>query len=106
MTLSKKFKVTLPQGGLADPLHIIAGLVAKAETKAPGAGGAGGTLAGLVKPLPSGVSQLQVATWVGDVGQAAAEWMTAHPHPRGGTTIQNYMDEFASEFDKNTKTLL
>ncbi len=25
--------------------------------------------------------------------------MTAHPHPRGGTTIQNYMDEFAPEFD-------
>ncbi len=99
MTLSKKLKVTLLQGGLADPLHVIAGLVAKAETKAPGAGGAGGTLAGLVKPLPSGVSQLQVATWVGDMGQAAAEWMTAHPHPKGGTTMQNYMDEFAPEFD-------
>ncbi len=99
MTLSKKLKVTLPQGGLADPLHTIAGLVAKAETKAPGAGGAGGTLAGLVKPLPSGVSQSQVATWVGDMGQAAAEWMTAHPHPKGGTTMQNYMDEFAPEFD-------
>jgi hypothetical protein len=99
MTLSKKLKVTLPQGGLADPLHIIAGLVAKAETKAPGAGGAGGTPAGLIQPLPSGVSQLLVATWVGDVGQAAAEWMTVHPHPRGGTTMQNYMDEFAPEWD-------
>ena len=99
MTLSKKLKVTLPQGGLADPLHIIAGLVAKAETKAPGTEGAGGTLGSFIQPLPSGVSQLQVATWVGDVGQAAAEWMTDHPHPRGGATLQNYMDEFAPEFD-------
>jgi hypothetical protein len=42
---------------------------------------------------------MDVATWVGDVGQAAAEWATVHPHPHGGTTRQNYMDFFAPEFD-------
>ncbi len=104
--LSQKLIVTLPGGGEADPLHIVVGLVAQAETQAPGSGGAGG-LRGMVesvesifvKSLPSGVSQRDSATWLGDVGQAAAEWMTDHPHPRGGTTKQNYMDEYAPQSD-------
>jgi hypothetical protein len=40
-----------------------------------------------------------VSTWVGDVASAAVEWKTAHPHPKGGTTKQSYMDEYAPESD-------
>ncbi len=99
-TLSRKLVVSLPGGGTADALHVISALVAHAETRAPGSGGAGGRVAGLlVRPLPARVSQRGAASWVGDVGQAAAEWMTVHPHPRGGSTKQHYMDEYAPEFD-------
>lgn len=98
-TLSGEFTVTLPQGGESDPSHIVTAIVANAETQAPGAGGAGGIAGRLVANLPSGLSQLDVASWAGDPGSAAAEWMTAHPHPNGGTTMQNYMDEYSPEFD-------
>jgi hypothetical protein len=108
--LSEKLIVTLPGGGEAypwapwvlgeaDPLHMVVGLVAQAEQQAPGAGGAGGRVSRFVDRLPPDVTQGDVATWLGDVGSAAAEWMTAHPHPRGGTTQQDYMDEYAPKPD-------
>jgi len=98
-TLSGEFEVTLPQGGQSDPTHVVTAIVAGSETQAPGAGGAGGVAGRLVQALPGGLSQRDVATWVGDVASAAAEWHTAHPHPSGGTTKQNYMDEYAPESD-------
>ena len=98
-TLSGEFTVTLPQGGESDPSHIVTAMTAAAETRAPGAGGAGGTLAGLVSAPPAGLTQLDIASWAGDPGSAAAEWATAHPHPTGGTTKQNYLDEFSPESD-------
>ena len=98
--LSTKLNVQLPEGGLADPLHIVVSLVAKAEKNAPGAGGAGGLLRRvLVSALPSGVSQLEVVGWLGDVAHAAAEWWAGNPHPRGGDTKQEFMDEYAPESD-------
>jgi hypothetical protein len=90
-TLSGEFTVTLPQGGQSDPSHIVAALVAAAEKKAPGWP--------ISNVVPSSLTRLQIASWAGDIGSAAAEWMTAHPHPSGGTTMQNYMDEFAPESD-------
>ena len=98
-TLGGEFTVTLPQGGQSDPSHIVTAITAGAETRAPGAGGAGGTLGGLVSAPPAGLTQLDIASWAGDPGSAAAEWATAHPHPTGGTTKQNYLDEFSPESD-------
>jgi hypothetical protein len=98
-TLSGEFTVTLPQGGETDPSHIVVAIVAAAETQAPGAGGAGGTLGRLVQSLPAGLSQLDVASWAGDPGSAAAEWMAAHPLPNGGTTKQAYMEEYSPQSD-------
>lgn len=98
-TLTGEFEVTLPEGGSTDASHIVTAITAGAESQAPGANFAGG-LAGLtISALPAGVSQRDVATWVGDVASAAAEWGTAHPHPRGGTTKQAYMDEYSPDFD-------
>ena len=98
-TLSGEMTVTMPQGGQTDPSHIVTAIVAGAEKQAPGAGGAGGTTAKLESSLPAGLTQLDVASWAGDPGSAAGEWMTAHPHPKGGTTKQAYMDEFSPESD-------
>jgi hypothetical protein len=98
-TLSGEFDVQLPQGGIEDPSHVIASIVAANEAQAPGAGGAGGLAGHLVQDLPSGVSQLDVASWAGDPASAAAEWETVHPHPKGGTTKQAYMDEYSPESD-------
>lgn len=98
-TLSGEMTVTLPQGGESDPSHIVTAITAAAEAKAPGAGGAGGTTAKLVSAPPPGLTQLDIASWAGDPGSAAAEWAAAHPHPTGGTTKQNYMDEFSPESD-------
>jgi hypothetical protein len=98
-TLSGEFTVTLPQGGQSDPTHVIVSIVAGAERQVPGAGGAGGLSSRLVSALPPGLTQLDVASWAGDPASAAAEWMTAHPHPNGGTTMQHYMDEFSPESD-------
>jgi hypothetical protein len=98
-TLTGEFEVTLPQSGPSDPSHIVTALVADAETQAPGAGGSAGLSGRLVQDLPKGVTQRDVATWVGDVASAAAEWATAHPHPKGGTTKQTYLDEYAPESD-------
>jgi len=90
-TLGGEFDVTLPQGGKADPSHIVAGLVANAETQSPGWP--------ISNVVPSDLSRLDFATWAGDVGSAAGEWMTAHPLPKGGTGQQAYMDEYAPESD-------
>ena len=98
-TLSGEMTVTLPQGGESDPSHIVTAITAAAETQAPGAGGAGGTAGHLVSNPPPGLTQLDIASWAGDPGSAAGEWATAHPHPTGGTTKQNYMDEFSPESD-------
>jgi hypothetical protein len=98
-TLSGEMTVTLPQGGESDPSHIVTAVTAAAETQAPGAGGAGGTAGHLVSAPPAGLTQLDIASWAGDPGSAAGEWATAHPHPTGGTTKQNYMDEFSPESD-------
>ncbi len=98
-TLSGEFTVTLPEGGQSDPSHIVAAITAAAETQAPGAGGAGGLTGHLVSTPPPGLTQLDIASWAGDPGSAAAEWGWAHPHPTGGTTKQNYMDEFSPESD-------
>jgi uncharacterized protein DUF4157 len=99
VTLSGEFTVTLPQGGQSDPSHIVTAITAAAETQAPGAGGAGGVSGRLVSTPPAGLTQLDIASWAGDPGSAAAEWGWAHPHPTGGTTKQNYMDEFSPESD-------
>lgn len=100
-TLSHKLRVTLPGGGEADPLHIIVTLVARTETRAAGSGATG--LARLVTPLPASVSQVEAASWVGDVGQAAAEWMGVGHIPGGpgalSATKDDYMTEFAPESD-------
>jgi hypothetical protein len=98
-TLSGEFTITLPEGGESDPSHIVVGIVAAAEKQAPGTQGAGGIAGKLVATPPSGLSQLDIATWAGDPGSAAGEWMTAHPHPKRGTTMQSYMDEFSPESD-------
>lgn len=98
-TLSGEFDVTLPQGGVEDASHVVTAIVAAAERLSPGAGGAGGLLARTVSAPPAGLTQLDIASWAGDPGSAAGEWMTVHPHPNGGTTMQNYMDEFSPESD-------
>lgn len=98
-TLTGEFDVLLPQGGLMDASHVVTAIVAAAELQAPGAGGAGGLSGRIVSGPPAGLTQLDIASWAGDPGSAAAEWMTAHPHPRGGTTMQAYLDEFSPESD-------
>jgi hypothetical protein len=91
--------VTLPDGGQMASSHVTTGIVATAERQRPGAGGAGGSVASLVRPLPTEVTQLDVATWVGDVGSAAASWAAAHPLPHGGSTKADYLAEYAPESD-------
>lgn len=92
-----KLLVSVPGGGTVDPMHVIVGIVADAETKSAGTGATG--LSSLVDPLPSSVSQRGASTWVGDVGKAAGEWMTAHPLKGGGSTKAAYMLEDAPPHD-------
>lgn len=89
-TLSGDFTITLPQRGRSDPSHIVAALVANAETKAPGWP--------ISDVIPSGVPRLDFASWAGDVGAAAGKWMVAIPISSGGTK-QDYMNEEAPESD-------
>jgi hypothetical protein len=92
--------VTLPDGRTMDSAHVVTGIVAAAERQSPGSGGAGGSLAGvIIQPLPPDVTQLDVATWIGDVGSAAANWAVGHPIPSGGTTQADYVAEFAPDSD-------
>ncbi len=90
-TLSGEITVTLPQGGQSDPSHIVAAIEAATEARPA-------DWAWYIQ-APRALSQLDIASWAGDVGSAAGEWMVAHPHPSGGTTKQNYMDAFAPESD-------
>ena len=92
--------VTLPDGRQMASSHVTTGIVATAERQSAGAGGAGGSSAKhLVRPLPIEVSQIDVATWVGDIGSAAASWAAAHPLPHGGSTKADYLAEYAPESD-------
>ncbi len=96
-SLCFKLIVTVPGGGQEDPMHVIAAIVANAETQAAGTGATG--LSRIVRPLPASVSQRGASTWVGDVGKAAAYWMLAYPLPGGGTTMADYMREDAPPHD-------
>ncbi|MBV9169443.1 MAG: DUF4157 domain-containing protein [Chloroflexi bacterium] len=89
-SLCFKLTVSLPGGGVEDPMHIIAGIVADAEALPAGTGATG--LSKVVQPLPASVSQRGASTWVGDVGQAAGEWMAVVPLPdKEGATKDDYM---------------
>jgi hypothetical protein len=88
-SLCFKLIVTMPGGGSEDPMHIIAAIVADAETKAAGTGATG--LSAIVAPLPASVSQRSASTWVGDVGKAAASWMIDAPLPNTAKTKDDYM---------------
>jgi hypothetical protein len=88
-TLTGDFDVALPEGGTADPSHVVVAIEAGHEKKP----------AGYPFGDAPGLSQRDIASWAGDVGSAAAEWMTAHPLPQGGTSKEDYMTEFAPESD-------
>jgi hypothetical protein len=96
-SLCFKLIVTMPGGGQEDPMHLIAAIVADAETQAAGTGATG--LSRLARPLPASVSQRGASTWVGDVGKAAAYWMIGYPLRGGGTTMADYMREDAPPHD-------
>jgi hypothetical protein len=96
-SLCFKLIVTIPGGGQEDPMHLIAAVVADAETKPAGTGATG--LSRLAKSLPASVSQRSAVTWVGDVGKAAAYWMLDYPLKSGGTTKADYMQEDAPPHD-------
>lgn len=98
-TLAGDFTVRIPQGGRIDPSHVVAGIVAAAETQPPGGQYAEQYRQLLVADMPAELTQLDIATWAGDVGWAIAEWATAHPHPEGGTTREAYMEYYAPEPD-------
>lgn len=96
-SLCFKLIVTMPGGGQEDPMHLIAAIVADAETQAAGTGATG--ISKLARPLPASVSQRGASTWVGDVGKAAAHWMAGYPAAKGGTTMADYMREDAPPHD-------
>ena len=102
-TLSKEFVVTLPQGAQADPSHVIVGIVAGAETKEAGSAQADNDfdeiLETLVDVIPEGLSQRDIATWVGDIAQAAAAWQLACPLSGGSALKQDYLNKYAPESD-------
>jgi hypothetical protein len=96
-SLCFKLLVSVPGGGQEDPMHLIAAIVADAETQAAGTGATG--LSRLIRSLPASVSQRGASTWVGDVGKAAAYWMVDKPPRRGATTMADYMSEDAPPHD-------
>jgi hypothetical protein len=61
-TLSGEFDLDLSPSLKEDVSHVITAIVAAAEHSAPGSGGAGGLAGRLVGSLPSGLSQLDVAS--------------------------------------------
>jgi hypothetical protein len=96
-SLCFKLIVSTPDGPI-DPMHIIIGIVADAETLPAGTGATG--LSRLADPLPASVSQRAASTWVGDVGKAAADWMVVLPLPGGrGDTKDEYMRDSAPPHD-------
>ena len=91
-TLNGEFVITLPDGGQSDPSHIVAGIEAKMEKQSPGWP--------ITDVVPAQLSQSDIATWAGDVGSAAGEWMTAHPLPNyPNPTKQDYMTELSPVSD-------
>ncbi|MGZ5009346.1 MAG: eCIS core domain-containing protein [Methylobacter sp.] len=96
-SLCFKLIVSLPGGGMEDPMHVIAAIVADAETLPAGSGATG--LSKHVDPLPVSVSQRGASTWVGDVGKAAGDWMAVVPLPKGGSTKADYMLDSAPPHD-------
>jgi hypothetical protein len=80
---------------MADPMHLLASIVADAETLAPGAKTPWYSLSQLVQPLPASLSQRSVSTWAGDVGKAAAEWSTVHPTKSGSDKPAYLLDNAA-----------
>lgn len=96
-SLCFKLVVSLPDGTVEDPMHIIAAIVADAETLSAGTGATG--LSQIVRSLPASVSQRSASTWVGDVGKAAAEWMVGHPLKKGGNDKIDYYLENAGPRD-------
>ena len=97
-SLCFKLIVSIPGGGMEDPMHVVAAIVAEAETLPAGTGATG--LSGLlISPLPASVSQRGVSTWVGDVGKAAGDWMAIFPLAGGGSTKADYMQDSAPPHD-------
>jgi hypothetical protein len=85
-------------GSLADPMHIVVGIVADAETQ-PAGTGAGG-LSQFARALPASVSQRSATTWVGDVGKAAGDWMAIVSLPGGGgATKEDHLQASAPPHD-------
>lgn len=95
-TLTGEFDVELPGGEKLDASHVVTGIVATAEAKPAGAAGFPGQL---VPPIPTGLSQRSIVTWVGDVALAAAKWMSAAPSSTKGSTQQDHMEAEAPESD-------
>ena len=100
-SLCFKLIVSTPDGPI-DPMHVIIGIVAGAETLPAGTGATG--LSRVVQDLPTSVSQRDVSTWVGDVGKAATEWMAALPQHGGLSDLDNltkvdYLRESAPPHD-------
>jgi hypothetical protein len=98
-TLAGDFTVSIPQGGRIDPSHVVAGIVAAAETQPPGGQYAERYRELLVAEIAPELTQLDIATWAGDVGWAIAEWTSARPHPEGGATREDYLEYYAPEAD-------
>lgn len=90
-TLTGEMTIALPHGGRTDPSHIVAAIEAAYEAKPADWG--------FYIVRPPSLSQMDIASWAGDVGSAAGEWGVARPHPSGGTSMQSYMDEYAPEWD-------
>jgi hypothetical protein len=103
-SLCFKLIVSVPGGGMEDPMHIIAAIVAEPETQRAGTG-ATGRAAAFVRSLPASVSRRGATTWVGDVGKAAAEWMVAVQLPKSEPEKADYMLENA-EIDMALTNLL
>lgn len=90
-TLAGDFSVSVPGDERVDPSHAIAGVAARFEPQPVGGARAADFRRYLVTDLPDEVKQFDVATWLGDVGSAAAEWATARPSPDAGSTRESYL---------------
>jgi hypothetical protein len=90
-TLAGDFSVTMPGGQRVDPSHAVAGVAARFEPQPVGGARAADFRRYLLTDLPDELTQLDVATWLGDIGSAAAEWATARPSPDTGSTRESYL---------------
>lgn len=98
-TLAGDFTVTLPSGERFDPSHVVAGVAAHFEPQPVGGEHAAELRRYLLTDLPDEITQLDVATWLGDIGSAAAEWATARPTTEAGMTREGYLAYWSPEFD-------